>query len=172
MQAQLHIAYTVKQRIAVSPFQAIYDSILNLAASVCETEFAIISIKETYRHLFISTIGINGLKEVALNDSFCAYATESSLIQVEDASKDTRFSQNPYVINEPYIRFYAGIPVYMPLGEQIGTICVFDKTPKLLNQNQTEILMGLSKIFFNTLVANDVVLKQLSDCDYCNDIKP
>ncbi len=152
----------LKLRIAASPFQSICNSIVKLAANVCETEYALISVKDSHAHLFVSTIGIEGLQEVALNDSFCSYAKANELIEVEDAKVDPRFEHNPYVVGEPFIRFYAGVPISLPLGEQIGTVCVFGNTPKKLSPIQSAALLNISKVLLQTMVAEDSICKQIS----------
>lgn len=153
-------ARELKTKIAASPFQAIFDSLTNLASAVCETNYATISVMDSYNHLFISTVGINCLKEVPINDSLCKNAIINTLLEIEDAQADERYWDNPYVKGELSIRFYAGVPISMPLGEQMGTVCVFDQFPKLLNNYQKQALIGISKTVQKTIVAQEFVLKQ------------
>ena len=49
----------------------------------------------------------------------------------------------------------------MPLGEQMGTVCVFDKLPKILNYYQKQALIGISKTVYKTIVAQEFVLKHI-----------
>ncbi len=163
MEKQQSSAMSLKLKIAASPFQAICDSLLDLATTVCGTDYAIISLKDSCAHLFVSTVGFSGIQEIALNDSFCRHSVPNELIEIEDAQADDRFWDNPYVKGEPNIRFYAGVPITMPLGEQIGTICVFGQTPKLLDSHQKDALLGISKVLFNTIIAQEFVLKQLAN---------
>lgn len=165
MDYEVYKALSVKLRIAASPFQAICDSLLNLAATVCESQFAILSLKDTHSHLFVSTLGITGLEEVADVDSICSYAAANSLIEVEDAMVDVRFCNNPYVTGEPHIRSYAGVPVCLPTGEKLGTICVFDQSPRVLQSHQAKALMSISKVLFNTMVAQDIMFKQITQSE-------
>ena len=155
-------ALSTKLRIASSPFQAVCDSLLNLAVSICEVELAILSLKDTESHLFVSTLGIEGLNEVALEDSICTIADANCIVEVEDAGANPRLKDNPYVTGEPYIRFYAGVPVCLPTGEQLGTICVFDNVPRILQPCRANVLVNIAKIFFDVLIAQDFVLKQIT----------
>lgn len=158
-------ALSLKLRIASSPFQAICDSLLNLASTICETRFALISLKDIHAHIFITAIGIEGVDEIAVEHSFCRYATANTLIEIEDATVDERFRDNPYVTDDPRIRFYAGVPIALPTGEDIGTICVFDQTPKRLNEQQKQALTDIAKTFLNTMVAQDFVFKKIASSD-------
>ena len=153
-------AMQLKLKVAASPFQAIFDSLLKLATIVCATDYATISLKDSYSHLFISTIVIEGMKKVPLADSFFK-ENNNNLLEIEDAQADNRYRDNPNVKGEPAIRFYAGVPITMPLGEQMGTICVFGKTPKLLNTHQKQALIGISKTVLDTIIAQEFALKQL-----------
>jgi two-component system, sensor histidine kinase len=75
-----------------------------------------------------------GVSETPREFAFCHYAlfSEEPLI-VEDAQKDARFVENPLVVGEPYIRFYAGAPLIMPSGRILGTFCIIDEKPRSLS---------------------------------------
>lgn len=161
MAVEVSHAMELRLKIAASPFQVIFDSILKLASTVCDTDYAIISLKDSHRHLFISSIGFEGTKELPLADSFCKYSTANNVLEIEDAQLDERFWDNPNVTGNLAIRFYACVPIILPLGDQMGTICVFDKIPKLLNSHQKQALIEISKIVLDTITAQEFVLKQL-----------
>ncbi|MEL7029810.1 MAG: PAS domain S-box protein [Pseudomonadota bacterium] len=83
--------------------------------------------------------------EIALNRSFCAHAARSEgVFLVEDAAADSRFGENPFVKNAPYVRFYAGAPIRTPNGETLGALSVLDCTPRALSPGETETLAELA----------------------------
>jgi len=77
--------------------------------------------------------------------SFCARAIQQpDLFVVPDASKDPRFSSNPFVVSDPKIRFYAGAPFTSSDGHPLGTLCVVDMVPRQLTSSQENALLALS----------------------------
>lgn len=125
------------------------DEITKIASLVCETPIALISLVDENRQWFKSKIGLDA-EETPRNISFCTYAIEQDKIfLVENAKNDNRFKDNPLVINDPNIRFYAGQPLKSKNGYNIGTICVIDIKEKKLNEFQIEILRNLSKQVIN-----------------------
>jgi GAF domain-containing protein len=76
----------------------------------------------------------------------CAHAIlKKDLLIVADATLDKRFKDNPFVVSEPKIRFYAGAPLISPSGHALGTLCVIDQVPRQLTKNQKEALRVLSR---------------------------
>jgi GAF domain-containing protein len=72
---------------------------------------------------------------------------------VEDAVLDPRFAQNPLVLEEPRIRFYAGYPVRGPGGHNVGTLCIMDKNPREFNEDERESLRDLAEMVENEIKA-------------------
>ena len=68
------------------------------------------------------------------------------VLVIEDTLKDKRFNDNPMVINDPHIRFYAGVPIHDRQGKRVGAFCVKDKKPRQFNNLQIETLKSLAKI--------------------------
>ena len=83
--------------------------------------------------------------ELPRHGSFADYAIASPApFVVEDARADARFAQNPRVIGEPFVRFYAGYPIESPFGERIGVICVLDHEPRSWSDQETVLLRDLA----------------------------
>jgi GAF domain-containing protein len=82
-----------------------FDDLTILASSICNTPMALISVIDSDRQWFKSKVGVD-LSETPLDVSFCAVAIQQpNLFVVPDASKDPRFSSNPFVVSDPKVRF-------------------------------------------------------------------
>jgi GAF domain-containing protein len=122
-----------------------FDAITRLAAYVCGTPIALISLVDATRQWFKSKVGLE-LAETTRDVSFCAHTIlQSEPLVVPDAKKDARFSQNPLVSSDPNIRFYAGMPLHDEKGLGLGSLCVIDRTPRQLAPEQIEGLEVLGK---------------------------
>ncbi|MCY1077343.1 PAS domain-containing protein [Archangium lansingense] len=129
-----------------TPPEPDYDDIVRLAAESCGTPIALISLVDRDRQWFKANVGLHGVRETERVISFCTHAIErEGVFLVEDAIADERFSTNPLVQGEPFIRFYAGAPIQTEDGFPIGTLCVIDRRPRGLSESQRRCLMGLKR---------------------------
>ena len=122
-----------------------YDDITQLASQICGTPISSISLIDEKRQWFKSKVGLNS-SETSRKDAFCAHTIiePNKILTIKDSTKDSRFFDNPLVINEPHVVFYAGVPLVNPDGIVIGTLCVMDNKPKELNELQLKTLKALS----------------------------
>lgn len=126
------------------PEQA-FDDLTQLAAYLCGTPVAMISLIDSQRQWFKSRVGVD-INETPRNIAFCSHAIlEEGLFIVEDLSKDERFRDNPFVKLDPKIRFYAGAPFKSRTGHALGTICVVDSKPRTLSAEQQSALAILGR---------------------------
>src|SRR5215471_5770037 len=122
--------------------EAAFDDLTLLASYVCQTPVALISLVDADRQWFKSKVGVS-VVETSRDIAFCASAIlQPDVFIVPDASEDSRFAQNPLVVSEPKIRFYAGATL-MTNGHALGTLCVVDRVPRDLNSEQLEALRAL-----------------------------
>jgi PAS domain S-box-containing protein len=131
--------------------QATYDAFTQLAREIAGTRIATIGLIDHDRVWFKSCPGL-AQGEVAREVALCSRVVETrEPLIVPDARSDERFKDNPLVTGEPFIRFYAGVPLITPEGHAIGTLCVIDDKPGTLSSHQLESLKGVAKALISLL---------------------
>jgi PAS domain S-box-containing protein len=142
-----------------TPPELAYDELCALAAYICQTPVALISLVDEGRQWFKSRVGWSA-EETPRDVAFCAHAIlEPDLLIVPDASADQRFANNPLVTAPPGIRFYAGAPLVTAEGHALGTLCAIDHKPRELTAEQAQALRTLSR----QVVAQLRLHKQLAE---------
>jgi len=129
-----------------TPPEPAYDAIVKLAAQMCETPMAAVSLIDGERQWFKAAVGLEG-QETARDYAFCAHAIREpqTMLIVPDATADERFADNPLVTGPPDIRFYAGFPLQSSDGHALGTLCVIDRKVRTLSDEQRLLLESLAK---------------------------
>ena len=129
-----------------------FDRLTELASLICETPVSLVSLIDDQRQWFKSRVGID-LPETSRDIAFCRYAIlNDTILEVEDATLDSRFNENPLVTSDPNFRFYAGYPLTDPNGYALGTLCVLDRTPRKLTEIQQQALKMLGDIAISLIV--------------------
>ncbi len=144
--------------------ESVYDQVTELAANLCEAPIAVLGLVDSDRLWLKSKVGLM-FDEIPGDVWFCPEAILGrDLVVVPDTTLDERFASNPYVHNEPHIRFYAGAPLITSEGCLVGTLCVLDRVPRQLNERQREALQVLSA----QIVAQIELRKARSDLERAN----
>ncbi len=128
-----------------TPPEAKFDVMTKLAAKFFDVPIASISLIDANRVWYKSNYGACK-KEVERSMSLCAHTVNvKEALIISDARQDPRFSDNPSVVGEPFLRFYAGIPLFVAGGLTIGTFCLKGMEPKTLSPEEIEVFKELAK---------------------------
>lgn len=133
----LHILDTLEERV--------YDDLTFLAAQICDTPIALVSLVDQDRQWFKSRHGL-AARETPRDVAFCAHAIHGrEIFTVNDAEQDARFIDNPLVTAAPHVKFYAGAPLILHNNLCMGTLCVIDDHARQLSPQQAQALQALSR---------------------------
>ena len=129
-----------RYQVMDTEFEQEFDDLVQLASHICDAPISLMSLVAEDRQWFKAKIGMD-VHETPREVAFCAHAIhDNDLFMVEDASIDERFHDNPLVTGENKVRFYAGMPLSTPDGFNLGTLCIMDKKPRVLNESQQKAL--------------------------------
>lgn len=144
-----------------TPREEVYDVLTRVAATVCSTPIALVSLIDGDRLWFKAAFGLDAAGTSSAS-SFCSEAASSNeFLEVCDASEDQRFCAIGLVTGDLGVRFYAGVPLVIG-GVAIGTLCVLDRRPQRLNEKQREALQDLARLTILTLQARMEAFRLLS----------
>ena len=133
-----------------------FDRIANFARREFDVPIALVSLVDRDRQWFKSNMGLEGTSETPRDISFCGYTIlEKDHFVVRDAMADERFHDNPLVTGETGIRFYAGVPLTLPNGESVGSLCIIDRQPRDIDQMGLIILGCLKDLVVEELLRKD-----------------
>ena len=123
-----------------------FDRLSRLAARFLQVPISTITLVDRDRVWFKSAFGLN-VKENARKNSFCAYTINDDVpFVIEDTTKDPRFAKLPQVVGGPMIRFYTGVPLRTADGFNIGSLCIMDKKPRKLDDEQLQVLQDIASV--------------------------
>jgi diguanylate cyclase (GGDEF)-like protein/PAS domain S-box-containing protein len=126
--------------------ERVFDDIVLLAAQICGTPIGVVSLVDGDRTWPKACFGL-AAADTPRDLAFCAHAIvdPAAVLVVEDTENDPRFRGNPLVTGDPKIRFYAGAPIVTASGHALGTVCVVDTVPRMLDAAQLTALQALAR---------------------------
>lgn len=146
-----------------------FDALTKLAAEICGTPVSMINLIDEHRQWSKSIVGMDeNAREVPRSSSVCQYAVlDHEQLEIPDMSKDDRFSQAPYVVDDPKLRYYLGSPLITPDGYATGSLCVIDYKKRDLTAKQKSQL----KIIADEVMARLELRKQNNQLKSLNEYK-
>ncbi len=130
-----------------------FDRFTRLAARVFDMPIAVISLVDEKRQWFKSVEGFEG-SETPREFSFCAHAIHGDdVFEVRNSRRDPRFRDNPLVVEQPHIRYYAGAPLVTPDGNRMGTLCIIDRVPRQLRDDDKRLLKDLADMVVDEMIS-------------------
>jgi two-component sensor histidine kinase len=143
-----------------TPREAEFDDVVRVVSEVCEAPISVINLIDDGRQWFKAEVGL-GVRETPIDSSLCAHAIlQPGLFIVPDTLLDKRFDDNPLVLGEPHLRFYAGALLESPDGMPLGTVCVLDYKPRVLTETQKSLLKVMANQVMKTLELRKVILEE------------
>lgn len=129
-----------------TPADARFDTFTRLAARLFDAPIALVTLIDEARQWIKSAVGL-GMREMPRDVAFCAHAIlhPEEMLVVEDAARDPRFADNPLVLGDPHIRFYAGAPLRVADGHALGALCVIDHRPRRIDPAALKPLADLAE---------------------------
>ena len=144
-----------KLLILDTPPEERFDRLTAFAAQEFDVPTALLSLIDDDRQWFKSRVGVDSC-ETPRSISFCGHAIlQDDIMVVPDVNQDERFFDNPLVTGEPHIQFYAGAPLKLPGGQNVGTLCLIDNKPRTLDDIDLAILSSLRDLAVEELVRRE-----------------
>jgi len=145
-----------------------YDDLTHLAAQICDTPIALVSLIDHDRQWFKSHFGLDA-RETPREVAFCAHAIlDDDVFVVEDSDKDERFHDNPLVTEAPHVKFYAGAPLILDNNIHVGTLCVIDSKAHKMTEEQKFSLQALARQVISQLELR-LKIKEMTQLDAAKD---
>ena len=132
-----------------------FDRHARIAKNQCKVSITLITFVDAERQWFKTHLGISETEGLQAS-SFCNHTiTEDRVLYIPDAAEEDRFHDNPMVTGSPHIRFYAGAPVRTADGQRIGTLCLADATPRILDADDLKSIRNIADCIEQELTQTD-----------------
>jgi len=148
------VATLHSMNILDTPREDRFDRYTRITARIFDMPIVLISLVDKYRQWFKSAEGFDG-DETPRDISFCGHAIlGDGVFEVRNTRRDPRFRDNPLVIEQPHIRFYAGAPLETPSGHKLGTLCIIDRVPRHLSNDEKTMLKNLADMVVGEMMSH------------------
>ncbi|MGJ8569968.1 MAG: sensor domain-containing phosphodiesterase [Hoeflea sp.] len=138
-------------KILNTPIDTAFENVVELARSIFNVPIVLVSLVDENRQWFKARRGLDQC-QTAREHAFCNYTIVGrDVLVVEDATQDARFKDNFLVTNSPSIRFYAGVPLDMGNGLIAGSLCIIDRVPRKITDQQIDQLRSLGTLASSVL---------------------
>lgn len=123
-----------------------FDRHARIAAAALDAPIALVTLVDRDRQWFKSHLGFD-FSETPRDMGFCSHAIlDDAPLVVTDALRDDRFAENPVVVGDPHVRFYAGIPLKLANGARVGALCIVDHRPRNISAAQLKMLQDIARM--------------------------
>ncbi|MDW7745920.1 sensor domain-containing diguanylate cyclase [Halomonas sp.] len=130
---------------------AVFENVATLVRQVLKVPMSGVSLIDRRRHWFKARRGI-GVQEFARELSFCARTIDQpDVLLITDARADPLYAEHPFVVGEPHVVCYAGIPLTTPDGYNIGSLCAMGTAPRAFTPEEVGILSSLARILIDSI---------------------
>lgn len=121
------------------------EDLTELAIRIVGTEASEVNLIDSFTQWTVAG-DESGMQQKPRKQSVCQYTIlDEGPLEIKDLRKDERFKEQPYVIEDPLLRYYYGVPLKTSNGANIGSLCVLDSDPKDLSSEKKELLEMISK---------------------------
>ncbi|HUB67376.1 MAG TPA: GAF domain-containing SpoIIE family protein phosphatase [Candidatus Methylacidiphilales bacterium] len=137
-----------------------FDRITRLASNFFKVPVSYVALIDHERQWFKSAHGLC-LKETSRSASFCQYTIyRDDPLVIEDTHLHPLGRDHPLVIGEPFVRFYAGVPLIGPRGQKIGSFCLVDTQPRTFTAEDIVRLTAFAAIAEREINLGQIIQSQ------------
>ncbi len=134
-----------------SDLEAQFKDLSKLAAKIAGTEVSLINLIDSYTQWSVASHGLK-MTQMAREDSVCQFTLmEDDEFEVNNLHEDVRFKEKFYVLHEPRLKYYYGVPLKNKEGYNLGALCVLDTKSKEITPEKSELLKIIADEIVNRL---------------------
>ena len=138
-----------------TPGQDLFNDLVGVVAKLFDVPIALVSLVREDDVVFVGNAGLPEATIVDREDSMCSVAIlRDGLTVFNDLAAEPCALVNPFAAQQLRLQFYAGQSLRAPNGQHIGSLCVLDRKPRHLSEQEGQLLQQLA------LVAQDLLALQ------------
>jgi signal transduction histidine kinase len=139
-------------------FQDTFKDLAKLAAKVAGTSISLVNLIDSFTQWTVTNHGLD-IDQMPREESVCQYtiSVPEPHFEVKDLTDDERFKDRFYVVDEPKLKYYFGIPLKTNDGHNLGALCVLDRDLKTLSPEKIELLKIIADEIVNRLTAHKTI---------------